>query len=249
MRQLIHGAIAGLAMLGGAGGAGGAAAAERVDLELVFLADASGSIDNAEIRFQRRGYAAAITDPDVLAAIAQGYDRRIAVTYVEWGAVDSQAVVVPWTIVDGDKAAAAFAETLLEVPRMAFGRNAIGNAITVAHALIEDNEFVGFRRVIDLSADSANNWGGVPIAVARQAALAADITINGLAVLCRRCNGRPVTYDLEEAFARTIIGGPASFVVTADGDASFATAVRNKLLLEIAGTPSPRLARLALAQR
>ena len=246
MRQLIHGAVAGLAMLGVAGGA---AAAERVDLELVFLADASGSIDDAEIRFQRRGYAAAITDPDVLAAIAQGFDQRIAVTYVEWGAVNSQAVVVPWTIVDGEKAAETFAQRLLKTPRMAFGRNAIGNAITVAHALIEDNDITGFRRVIDLSADSANNWGGVPVAVARQAALAADITINGLAVLCRRCNGRPVTYNLEEAFERTIIGGPASFVVTADGDASFARAVRNKLLLEIAGTPSPQLARLALAQR
>jgi hypothetical protein len=53
----------------------GAAAqpAESVDLELVLLADASGSIDNAEIRFQREGYAAAITHPDVLWAIAQSY--------------------------------------------------------------------------------------------------------------------------------------------------------------------------------
>ena len=38
-------------------------AAERVDLELVLLADASGSIDEAEIRFQRQGYASAITHP------------------------------------------------------------------------------------------------------------------------------------------------------------------------------------------
>ena len=46
-------------------------------------------------------------------------------------------------------------------------------------------------------------------------------------------------YDLEAAFAETIIGGPASFVVTADGDDRFAQAVRRKLLLEIAGTPVP----------
>jgi Protein of unknown function (DUF1194) len=71
-----------------------AAAAERVDLELVLLADASGSIDDAEIFFQRQGYAAAITHPAVLDAIAQGYDQRIAVTYVEWGGVSSQEVVV-----------------------------------------------------------------------------------------------------------------------------------------------------------
>ena len=41
--------------------------------------------------------------------------------------------------------------------------------------------------------------------------------------------------DLEAAFAEFIIRGPGSFVITADGDARFAEAVRRKLLLEIAG--------------
>ena len=213
-----------------------AGAAERVDLELVLLADASGSIDDAEIHFQRQGYAAAITHPEILGAIAQGYDQRIAVTYVEWGGVSSQEVVVPWTIVDGPESAAAFARVLLEEPRRAFGRNAIGNAIAVGQGLIETNDVAGTRKVIDLSADSANNWGGISIAEARQAALAADIVINGLAILCRQCSGRPNAYDLEAAFAETIIGGPANFVIRADGDARFAEAVRKKLLLEIAGT-------------
>jgi hypothetical protein len=217
-----------------------AGAAERVDLELVLLADASGSIDDAEVHFQRQGYAAAITHPEVLGAIAQGYDQRIAVTYVEWGAVNSQAVVVPWTIIDGHKSAAAFAEALLAEPRRAFGRNAIGNAIAVAQALIEANDLAGTRKVIDVSADSANNWGGISIPEARQTALAADIVINGLAILCRGCSGRPNTYDLEAAFAERIIGGPGRFVIRADGDARFAEAVRKKLVLEIAGlSPAP----------
>jgi hypothetical protein len=218
-----------------------AEAAERVDLELVLLADASGSIDDGEIQFQRQGYAAAITHPEVLGAIAQGYDQRIALTYVEWGAVNSQAVVVPWTVIDGEKSAAAFADALLAAPRRAFGRNAIGSAIAVGQALIETNDFAGARKVIDVSADSANNWGGIPIPEARQTALAADIVINGLAILCRRCSGRPNTYDLEAAFAERIIGGPASFVIRTDDDARFAEAVRKKLVLEIAGTsPTPK---------
>jgi hypothetical protein len=221
--------------------AGQAAAAERVDLELVLLADASGSIDDAEIRFQRQGYAAAITHSDVLAAIAQGYDQRIALTYVEWGAVNSQEVVVPWTIVDGPDSAAAFAQALLAEPRRAFGRNAIGNAIAVGQTLIETNDIAGTRKVIDVSADSANNWGGISIPEARQTALGADIVINGLAILCLRCSGRPNAYDLETAFAETIIGGPGSFVIRADGDERFAEAVRKKLILEIAGIqPTPR---------
>jgi hypothetical protein len=242
MRQLIGAFALSVSLLGAAAGA-----AEPVDLELVLLADASGSIDDAEIRFQRHGYAAAITHPAVLGAIAQGYDQRIAVTYVEWGAVSSQDVVVPWTIIDGPKSAGAFADALLAGPRRAFGRNAIGNAITVGQELIESNEIHGARRVIDVSADSANNWGGISIAEARQSALAADIVINGLAILCRRCSGRPNRYDLEAAFAERIIGGPASFVIRADGDERFAEAVRKKLILEIAGTPPTPGPRLRLA--
>jgi len=225
-----------MAVLGVLAIAAGEAAAESVDLELVLLADASRSIDDGEIRLQRQGYAAAITHPEVLRAIEQGFDQRIAVTYVEWGDARSQDVVVPWTIIDGKDSAAAFAETLMAQPRRAFGPNAIGSALTVAQALIEGNDIEGYRKVIDLSADSANSWDGISLPEARQSALVADIVINGLAVLCRTCSGRPNRYDLEAVFAERIIGGTASFVVTADGDDQFAEAVRRKLLLEIAGT-------------
>ncbi|MEZ5933429.1 MAG: DUF1194 domain-containing protein [Alphaproteobacteria bacterium] len=216
--------------------AGAAFAADEVDLELVLLADASRSIDNAEILFQRQGYADAITHPDVLGAIEQGFRQKIAITYVEWGDQSSQEVVVPWTIVDGKASADTFAAALLEAPRIAFGPNAIGNALAAAQVLIESNDIEAFRRVIDFSGDSANSFGGIPIAAARASALAADIIINGLAILCRSddCSGRPNVYDLEDAFAKTIIGGPGSFVVTVDGPLSFADAVRRKLILEIA---------------
>jgi uncharacterized protein YbaA (DUF1428 family) len=209
------------------------AAQERTDVELVFLADASNSIDNAEILFQRQGYADAITDPQILSVIRSGAYGKIALTYVEWGSTESQEVVVPWTVIDDKASAEAFAKRLMAEPRRAFGRNAIGNAIAFAQALIETNEVEGFRKVIDLSADSANNWGGIPIQIARQNAIDAGIVINGLAVLCRACSGRPVSYDLERAFAETIIGGPGSFVITADGRDQFAAAVRRKLILEL----------------
>jgi hypothetical protein len=216
-----------------------AASAEDVDLELVLLADASGSIDDSEIAFQRGGYAGAIIDPAVLNAITGGHLQRIAITYVEWGSVSSQDVVVGWTIIDGEKSARSFAEALMAAPRKAHGRNAIGNALATAAALIEGNAIKGTRKVIDFSGDSANSWGGVPVALARMNVLAKNIVINGLAILCRNCtSGRPVSYDLEKTFADTIIGGPGSFVLTAETRATFADAVRRKLLLEVAGVPS-----------
>ena len=211
------------------------AAAQDVELELVLLADASGSIDMDETRLQRTGYAAAITDPAVLSAIAATAYGRIAVTYVEWAATDGHDVVVPWTVIDGEATATAFAEALLVPPRRAFGRNAIGSALLLGKELIETNGIEGWRRVIDFSGDSANNWNGPPIAEARAEVLTAGITINGLAVLCRACNGRPSGPDLEREYAERIIGGEGAFVVTAEEPAAFSDAVRRKLILEIAG--------------
>lgn len=212
-------------------------AEETVDLELVLLADATGSIDTAEICFQREGYASAITDPEVLAAITGGLHGKIALTYVEWGDMNSQQVVVPWTVIDGEAPAAKIASVLRAMPRLAFGSNAIGAALVRGMQLLETNEFRGLRRVIDLSADSANNWNGPPISEVRDVVTSKGITINGLAILCRdlECGGRPVAYDLEEAFRREIIGGPGAFVVTAGDMKSFAAAVKRKLILEIAG--------------
>lgn len=211
-------------------------AAELVDLELVLLADASGSITETETRFQREGYASAIVHPDVLRAMASGARQRIAVTYVEWADEVNIDVVVPWQIVSDLKSAEAFAEAIRNRPKRAWGRNAIGAAIAKGHELIESNAITGDRRVIDFSGDSATSWRGVPIHEAREAALAAGIVINGLAISCRDIGcGRSVGYDLERAFATTIIGGPGSFVVTADSSTSFGDAVRRKLILEIAG--------------
>jgi hypothetical protein len=208
---------------------------QEVDLELVMLADASGSIDDTEIQFQRQGYAQAIMHPDVLAAIKKGTLQKIAVTFVEWGDDTSQEVVVGWTVIDVLASAETFAKALLKPPRLAFGSNAIGSALAFAHKLIKTNKLDGLRKVIDFSADSANNWNGPPIAEVRQIVLADRITINGLAILCRTCDtGRPIAYNLEKAFKDQIIGGPGSFVITADSKAKFAEAVRRKLVLEIA---------------
>lgn len=208
--------------------------AQEVDVELVLLADATGSIDDDEIRFQRQGYAEALADPEVVAAVTSGPLGRVAVAYVEWAASTSQDVVVDWTVIDGPEGARAFGDRLLVAPRRAYGRNAIGAALLRGVEMIEGNAYEGLRRVIDLSADSANNWNGPGIEEGRQAALDAGITINGLAVLCREClSGRAGGPDLEAAFRERIVGGPGAFVITADGSVAFAEAVRRKLLQEL----------------
>lgn len=219
-------------------------AQETVDLELVLLSDASGSIDQAEIAFQREGYAAALTDPEVLKAMTGGWYGKVAITFVEWGDFMHQDVVVPWTVIAGEEDAAAFAAALRAAPRRAYGSNAIGSALQKGYDLIEGNDIRGLRRVIDFSGDSAYNFNGPSVAAVRAEILAAGITINGLAILCRaaECSGRPVGYDLEQAYEDEITGGPGSFVITADSRETFAAAVRRKLILEIAGLKPEDLA-------
>ena len=210
--------------------------AQEVDLELVLLADASGSIDQEEVDFQRQGYATAITHPDVLYAISSTLTGTIAVTYVEWAA--NQVVVVDWQVIDGPEAAQDFAARLLTPPRLATGRNAIGAALLEGKRLIEANQITSLRQVIDFSGDSVGNFSGPRIADARAEVLAAGITINGLPILR---DGR--AQDLAQAYENLIIGGPGAFVVAATSRDTFAAAVRRKLVLEIAGeTPASRIA-------
>lgn len=221
--------------------AGPAAAQTQVDLELVLLADSSGSIGDDEIRFQRQGYASALTDSEVVDAIVGTAYGRIALTYVEWGRFDSQDVVVPWRIIDGPETAADFAADLLAPPRRARGRNAIGAALLFGQALIEANDIAGWRRIIDLSADSTGNFNGPAIGEAREFVVAAGTTINGLAVLCWDClSGWSGGGDLEAEFRERIIGGPGAFVVAAEDREGFAAAVKRKLILEISGRAGGR---------
>jgi hypothetical protein len=201
--------------------------AQEVDLELVLLADASGSITQAEIDFQRESTATAITDPAVLAAIGNTLTGSIAVTYVEWAA--NQATVVDWTIIDSPEDAEAFAAALLGPPRLATGRNAIGDALLEGRRLIETNEIISLRQVIDFSGDSTGNFSGAGIEEARDAVVASGIVINGLPIL-----EYPDDPLLQEYQAR-IIGGPGAFAVPAIGRQDFVTALRRKLILEIAG--------------
>ena len=223
--------------------ASAAGAQTETSLELVLLADASGSIDAGELAFQRQGYADALQSDAVQSAIANTLHGHIAVTYVEWAT--NQVQVVDWMLIDGPEAAAAFADALMSAPRAAYGRNAIGAALLEGQRLIEVNDFDGFRHVIDFSGDSMGNSSGPEILPSRDAVLATGTVINALPIL-RPDSPRRAGYDLEQLYADNIIGGPGAFMVTAEGRDSFAAAVQRKLFLEIAGEVPPL--RLALDQ-
>ena len=207
-------------------------AVEPVDLELVFAADGSGSIDDDELRLQREGYAAALADPRVLDAIASGYLGRIVVAYVEWGAPTSQHTIVDWTVIASEADARAFGERLVAAPRAAYGYNSISEAIAYSADLIRSNAFDGARKVIDVSGDGPQ-IGGRSLELIRSMTVAEGITINGLVVANRNVRTGPSGEPLEDHYRADVIGGFGAFVVVADEERGFTQTLLGKMVREI----------------
>ena len=207
-----------------------------VDLELVLAVDVSLSIDAGEARLQRDGYVAAFRDPQVLEAIKGGILGRIAVTYFEWANSAHNHLVVGWTLIDSPRAAEAFAVSLAQRRPGPAHYTSISGAIDFGATLFRDNGFDGTRQVIDVSGDGPNNWGDL-VVHARDRAVAQGLTINGLPILDEGPGpfGRYNIPNLDLYYRDCVIGGPAAFIVVAENFDAFASAIRRKLILEIAG--------------
>jgi hypothetical protein len=227
----------------------GAAQAQTTDLLLVLAADVSRSIDEGEFDLQRKGYASAVTDPRVLAAIRGGTNGTIAVCFIEWSGAGEQNVVADWAVVHDDEDAASFASAILAAPRSFIGRTSISGAIDFAMERFTLARAQSNRRIIDISGDGTNN-SGRPVTEARDQAVAQGITINGLAIVNDRPNPGYAFHTqppggLPEWYRQNVIGGPGAFLRVVDDFHSFADAMTNKLVSEIAATvPEERAASL-----
>ena len=230
-----------VACLAGAAISSVGARAETVDLLLVLAADVSRSIDDVEFNLQRKGYAAAITDPQVLRAIVGGRNHAIAVTFVEWSGAADQNVVADWTVVRDEEGAGSVAATMLTAPRSFLGRTSISAAIDYAMERFAAAPAQADKRIIDISGDGTNNSGRA-ITEARDDAVGAGITINALAIINTQANPGYAFHTqppggLPKYFEENVIGGPGAFLLKVDNFESFAAAITRKLVTEIVGVP------------
>jgi Protein of unknown function (DUF1194) len=206
-----------------------------VDLELVLAVDVSGSVSPDRFLLQRQGYVAAFRNPRLLQAIRTGAAQAIAVTVTQWTGPDLQVQVVPWTLIKDEDSILAFAEAVEKVPRQLFsGGTSISGAIDHAMKLFADTRYKGARRVIDVSGDGSNNRGRQP-AEARDAAVRAGVSINGLPILV-------LEPYLDQYYWNNVVGGPNAFVIAVDSYAAFAEAVFKKLIIEVSAGPPQGLA-------
>ncbi len=218
-------------------------APQAVDLALVLVTDVSRSIDDSEFALEKHGYATAFTDPRVIAAIHDGDNGAIAVAYIEFSGEGQVNTVLDWTTIRDAASAHGFADRLLAASRSSWGRTAISAGIDRAMQMLAEAPLQATRRTIDVCGDGTNN-AGREITQARDEAVAAGVTINGLAII----NDHPVSWTfahvqppggLDNYYRHNVTGGPGSFVLVVHDFQSFGEAMTRKLVTEVASQPGP----------
>jgi hypothetical protein len=221
---------------------GAPARADDVDVALVLVTDVSRSIDDSEFKLEKDGYTSAFTSQKVLEAIQGGPTGKIAVAYVEFASSFEVRTVLEWTVIKDRESAQAFIDRLVAAPRSFWGRTAISAGVDQAVQLLAESGVNATRHVIDVCGDGTNN-AGREVSDARDDAVKAGITINGLAII----NDHPVSWTfahvqppggLANYYRENVTGGPGSFVLEVHDFSTFGEAMTRKLVDEIAAGPS-----------
>ena len=92
--------------------------------------------------------------------------------------------------------------------------------------------FRAHRKVIDVSGGGPNN-AGAPIPVARNAAVAEGIVVDGLPIMLDKSSAS--IPDLDTYYQRCVIGGEGAFALKVTEIGQLAEAIRRKLVIEILG--------------
>jgi Protein of unknown function (DUF1194) len=229
LSKLGLGATSVLLTLGALSPSASFAASIGVATELVLSVDVSGSVDTSEFNLQKQGYVNAFRDTTLQNQISN-LPGGIAATLSYWSSSATQSL--NWFHITDAASANIFADAIAATTRPFSGGTDIDNAITFAANLLDTNDYVGTRRVIDVSGDGTNSSGINALKAARDNAVNRGIIINGLPILGSERN-------LDTYYANNVIGGLGSFVLPANSFAEFDNAIKQKIGREIATEPVP----------
>jgi hypothetical protein len=204
--------------------------ADRVDTALVLAVDVSGSVDEARYALQMEGIASAFEDSEVQRAIFSGQRGAMLVTLVNWS--HKPEVAIPWTIIASREDAENFAAHVRAAPRTADDFTCMAAMMElVADKILPLAPLQADRMVLDVSGDGRDNCNPrTAVDTLRDSLVAFDVTVNGLPIL----EGAEAS-TIEQWYREHVIGGPASFVLPANGYEDFGRAIRRKFILEISG--------------
>lgn len=223
---------------------GAAKSSTVVDVELFLLTDTSGSVDATDFNLMMEGYARAFESTSVKNAISNT-GAGIAVALGFFDSV-SRGVNTAWTHLTNSTTADAFATAIRATARIGSGGTNIIAGIQGAVSAINNNDFDGVRKVIDLSGDGSQtvscNFSDpicTPLQDARDAALVAGVTnINALFINDRNFFGDTGTETIDSVAygENNVIAGPGSFVLSVANFNDFQGAIEDKIVREVTGT-------------
>ncbi len=196
-------------------------AAKACETALILTIDVSNSIDAGEYRIQTDGLADALQDPEIRDTLVAG---QSTLAVVQWSGVDKQTISIPWTQMRTGLDVEDFA-TKARLMERAFvlSDTAPAEAIYFSLRMFDDVPNCN-RKVIDVSGDGTPN-GGSDVRAARNAAEAAGVTINGIAI---ESMGLAITN-----FFRGAVITRNGFVMTARTHREYPATLRAKILREI----------------
>ncbi|SLN31856.1 hypothetical protein ROA7450_01433 [Roseovarius albus] len=196
-----------------------------VSTELVLAVDTSISISTAEYQLQMRGIADALRSPQIIKLI-EDQPGGVAMGLVHWSVGGLNKLAVDWHRLCDLASVARFAQRVEVAERSGTARGtSISAALRFSAKQIEENQFYGDLRKIDISGDSRSNSGPSPV-FARNEIAASGVTINGLVIK----DGDP---ELDAYYLTNVVGGKDSFVLSITRHGDFAEAMQRKLEREL----------------
>lgn len=229
-----------------AAGSIGSAYAAPVALELSLVIDVSGSVSAAEYDLQTDGYRAAFLSAAVQSGI-MSYANGIAVNVIQFSTNAVQSI--GWTHLTDAASITTFANAIGAMARASTATVGTGtdvdDGMNLSRASFAGNGFEGVRLVMDVSGDGIQNIDPACTEVApynqacpdvraeRDAAAAAGITVNGLAI-----EGDYGATGLTTWYASNVITA-GGFVETANDFNDFTRAAIAKIGREVNQTPEP----------
>ncbi len=194
-----------------------AAERENVGMQLILAADVSGSVNATRYMTQQDGYLEALGDRRLLDVIAGLDPPVLAITFIAWSR--DQEVMVPWTRVHDAATMDVFRNRLRAAQRPRIGINTlISRALRFCDGQF-DQEFIGGRKVIDVSGDGDDNQGVLSLHEIRDQLVGKGVVINGLPIIVK-----PPEYifppqppeGLDVYYRSHVVGGAGHVVIEFD---------------------------------
>jgi hypothetical protein len=195
----------------------------------VIAIDASGSIDEREYALQNKGFADALRDAEVHAAIARA--GVVAISAVYWADSAYPIQRVEWRALQSPDDARELAGMFDRHRSELSGNTELARGLSAALDMFTQPGGCAVRQIINLVGDGRETPmprrrnAVTPMQVKRQAEQA-GVTVNALAISME-------DPDLVQYYRRQVITGLGSFVMEVTDVSSFSKAIIKKLIREI----------------